>query len=85
MLILLIGPKGGGKSHVGRLLESALGVHFFHAEPHWMAHHDECAQAGRNPSIELSASLDLEFDLVLETTGLSDAEILESFGRFVKT
>lgn len=35
MLILLVGPKGAGKTHIGRLLETHLGVHFFHVEPHW--------------------------------------------------
>jgi len=166
MLILLVGPKGSGKSHVGRLLESRLGVRFFHVEPLWLAYHDECARTGRDgriaegvrrihPAIaealethrhvsvettgasaeilddllsfrashpvllarlraplpvclariaardpshqiamdeagirrvhELSDALDLDFDIVLDTAALGDEEILEAFGRFVRS
>jgi shikimate kinase len=52
MLIVLVGPKGSGKSHIGRLLASRLGVCFFHVEPHWMSYHAECANAGRPVSIK---------------------------------
>ena len=51
MLILLIGPKGSGKSHVGRLLESALGLHFFQVEPLWMKYYEDCKNEGRDPVI----------------------------------
>ncbi len=47
MLVLLIGPKGSGKSHIGRLLEAKLGIHFFDVEPHWMSYHAACAATGR--------------------------------------
>jgi shikimate kinase len=33
MFIVLVGPKGSGKSHIGRTLERELGVLFFHVEP----------------------------------------------------
>jgi predicted kinase len=51
LLILLVGPKGSGKSHIGRALERNLGVRFFHVEPLWMSHHAECQAFGRAPVI----------------------------------
>jgi cytidylate kinase len=85
MLILLVGPKGSGKSHVGRLLEARLGVHFFHVEPHWMRYHAECAEAGRPVSIPegiervrpaIEAALREHGRITVETTGAS-REILD--------
>lgn len=85
MLILLIGPKGSGKSHIGRLLESALGVHFFHVEPLWMAYHAECRTAGREPVIAegiqrvhpaIAEALQTYRHVCVETTGASP-EILD--------
>lgn len=52
MFIILVGPKGSGKSHIGRTLERALGVLFFHVEPLWMSYYAECAAEGRQPTIE---------------------------------
>jgi len=51
MFILLVGPKGSGKSHIGRVLERHLGVRFFHVEPLWMAYLSECRETGRLPVI----------------------------------
>lgn len=48
---MLVGPKGSGKTHVGRLLEAHLGVRFFHVEPLWMEYHAACAAAGRPVSL----------------------------------
>lgn len=85
MLILLVGPKGSGKSHIGRLLEATLGVHFFHVEPHWMAYHAECAEAGRPVRIAegiervrppLTHALTTHEHVCVETTGAS-TEILD--------
>lgn len=86
MFVLLIGPKGSGKSHVGRVLEARLGVHFFHVEPLWLAYHAECEASGRQPAIAegiarvhpvLDAALDTHAHVCAETTGAS-AEILEA-------
>lgn len=86
MFILLVGPKGSGKSHIGRILEARLGVHFFHVEPLWLAYHAECQTAGRRPVIAegiakvhpvLARALDEHAHVSAETTGAS-AEILDA-------
>lgn len=85
MLVLLIGPKGAGKSHIGRILEARLGVHFFHVEPLWMAYHAECADAGRTVVIaegvgrvhpRIAEALPEHEHVCVETTGAS-SEILD--------
>lgn len=86
MLILLIGPKGSGKSHIGRVLERHLGVHFLHVESLWLAYHRECAEAGRQPNIGegisrihplIEQSLRRHTHVCVETTGAS-GEILSN-------
>jgi hypothetical protein len=85
MFILLVGPKGSGKSHIGRVLERQLGVRFFHVEPLWMAYLSECREAGRLPVIpegialvhpEIRRALAEHGSLCVETTGASQ-EILD--------
>jgi shikimate kinase len=46
MFVMLVGPEGSGKSHVGRVLEKHLGVRFFHVEPLWLDYYAECQRAG---------------------------------------
>lgn len=84
MLVLLVGPKGSGKSHIGRVLERRLRVHFFHVEPHWLSYHSECAMAGCEPVISegiarvhplIGQALRRHAHVCVETTGASD-EIL---------
>jgi chloramphenicol 3-O-phosphotransferase len=86
MFIVLVGPKGSGKSHIGRILEHALGVEFFHVEPLWLAYYAECAAAGREPIIaeglervlpKIRAALQESEHLCVETTGAS-REILDA-------
>jgi len=80
MLILLVGPKGSGKSHIGRLLERELGVRFFHVEPLWMDYRASCREEGREPDIvegvtrihpHIDAALDAHSRVCVETTGAS--------------
>lgn len=80
MLILLVGPKRSGKSHIGRVLQRRLGVCFFHVEPHWLAYHEECRQAGREPELQagmarvhpqISLALQQQEHVCVETTGTS--------------
>jgi len=96
MLILLIGPKGSGKSHIGRLLNSHLGVHFFHVEPLWMAYYTECKNSNRDPTIvegiqlihpSIDSALNIHRHVCVETTGAS-RDIVEDMiqrGRQVRT
>ncbi|MFN7959666.1 MAG: AAA family ATPase [Thermoanaerobaculia bacterium] len=85
MLVVLVGPKGSGKSHIGRILERRLGVLFFHVEPLWMAYHAECAAAGRSPDVAggirrvhpgIRDALERNGTICVETTGAS-AELLD--------
>ena len=86
MFILLVGPKGSGKSHIGRILEARLGVQFLHVEPLWIAYHADCKAAGRPPVIAegiatvhpaIARALDEHAHVCVETTGAS-AEILNA-------
>jgi len=85
MFVLLVGPKGSGKSHIGRILERRLGVSFFHVEPLWMSYHAECARSGRRPDIPegiarihplIADALRAHEHVCVETTGASP-EILD--------
>lgn len=85
MLVLLVGPKGSGKSHIGRVLERRLGAHFFHVEPLWMAYYAECRRAGREPGVpegiarvhpRIAEELRAHDLVCVETTGASP-EILD--------
>jgi len=86
MLIILAGPKGSGKSHIGRLLEKRLGVLFFHVEPLWMDYYAECRSSGRKPETSMGiaricpsivAALRDNGYVCVETTGASK-EILNA-------
>jgi len=84
MFILLVGPKGSGKSYIGRTLEKHLGVLFFHVEPLWMSYYAECEASNRQPLISegiasmhapILDALRTHEHVCVETTGAS-AEIL---------
>jgi len=80
VLVLLVGPKGSGKSHVGRLLERRLGIFFFHVEPLWMDYYAQCKTTGSSPTItegisrvhpRIAAARAAVADVCVETTGAS--------------
>jgi shikimate kinase len=84
MLIVLIGPKGSGKSHIGRALEKRLGILFFNVEPFWISYYSECRASAREPVISegiakthphIAEALRTHEHVCVETTGAS-AEIL---------
>lgn len=85
MLIILVGPRGSGKSHIGRVLEREFGVRFFEVEPLWMAYLSECREAGREQVVpegiarihpEIRQALAEHGRLCVETTGAAQ-EILD--------
>ncbi len=89
MLIILVGARGSGKSHIGRVLEREFGVRFFEVEPLWMAYLSECREAGRLPVIpegialihpEIRSALAQHGRLCVETTGAAQ-EILDGLVR----
>ena len=80
MLIVLVGPKGSGKSHIGRYLERAFGVRFVNVEPLWMQYYARCERAGRPPDIvegigrvhpRIARALRENAPVCVETTGAS--------------
>jgi len=80
MFLILLGPKGSGKSFIGSLLEERLGIRFVAVEPLWKAYFRRCAAAGTPPDIgagigvvhPLICRALAEFQhLAVETTGAS--------------
>ena len=80
MFVLLVGPKGSGKSYIGRTLERSLGVLFFHVEPLWIEYYADCRATGRQPSIaeaiskvhpRIADALRTHENVCAETTGAS--------------
>jgi gluconate kinase len=51
MLLILLGPKGSGKSFIGALLEERCGIRFVRVEPLWKAYFERCASSGTPPDI----------------------------------
>jgi cytidylate kinase len=78
MLILLVGPKGSGKTYVGRLLETQLGVHFFHVEPYWMRYHAACAEIGQ--PVHLADGIARIHPLIAEALGTHEHVCVETTG-----
>lgn len=89
MFVLLVGPKGSGKSHIGRILERGFGVFFFHVEPLWMAYYADCKARGLETTIpdgiaevhpRVAEALRTHEHVCVETTGAS-REILDDLQR----
>lgn len=85
LLVVLTGPKGCGKSHIGRVLDSRLGVSFVDVEPLWAGYYSACKANGRAATPQEGIALiipvllrDLESrdHVSIETTGAAP-EIVE--------
>lgn len=62
-VFILIGPKGAGKSHIGRLLQQEMGIQFIDVEPIFLAYRQAYRQETveaelREPLRRIRASID---------------------------
>jgi shikimate kinase len=80
-VVILLGPKGSGKTHVGTLVERELGVRFLRVEPIFLAHQRSSTLTGAARDAEGYAKvtaavgdvLAREPCVALESTGASAA------------
>jgi shikimate kinase len=81
MLLVLLGPKGAGKSHAGTVIERELGVDFFRVEPVFVAAAREPGGSGPASWAEGFRRVEEEIDrrfalgaraVAIESTGASD-------------
>jgi len=74
-LHLLIGPKGAGKTYVGKVVEKNLGIRFLRVEPIWLS-----LKAGEDGWAKVESGIDRLFyqedDLIIESLGAG-----ENFGK----
>jgi shikimate kinase len=72
VLYLLVGPKGAGKSHIGRLALAHTDIHFISVEPIWLA-----LQPGedgwRKVAEAIAAAFETHPKVMIETLGAGDA------------
>ena len=70
-VILLIGPKGAGKSHIGSVLGRETGIRFLRVEPIWLMHQGEAYSAVVDVITREVEALFAQADVVvLESLGL---------------
>jgi shikimate kinase len=80
-VLVLVGPKGAGKTHVGTLIESELGVRFLRVEPIFLENlrYSRLSGAARDAEgyakvlAEVDSVLSGEQRVVIESTGASEA------------
>lgn len=81
MLVVLLGPKGSGKSFVGNLLNDRFGVTFLLVEPLWKLYYERCRARAVSPDVvqgiaEVHPIIRRAFaaapHLAIETTGASE-------------
>jgi len=70
-LHLLIGPKGAGKTYIGKLVERELGIRFLRVEPIWLS-----LQPGHDGWHEVERRIDEAFtttdELIIESLGIGN-------------
>ena len=73
-LHLLIGPKGAGKTYIGKLVERELGIRFLRVEPIWLS-----LQPGHDGWKEVERLIDESFrttnELIIESLGIGNGFI----------
>jgi shikimate kinase len=80
-VVVLVGPKGSGKTHIGGLVSSALGVRFLRVEPIFLDNMRTSRLTGTARDAEgyarvaaaIEAALDGDRCVFVEATGASDA------------
>jgi 2-phosphoglycerate kinase len=80
-LLILVGPKGSGKSHIGAVVERCLGVRFLRVEPIFLAHEDRPgAVVGIQRQLDLSLAQGRT--VVIESTGAAPDYIRSLQNRY---
>lgn len=69
-VILLIGPKGSGKTYIGTLCERLAGVRFLRVEPIWLEHKEA----------PFSVVVETIVDRAKQISATADVVVLESLG-----
>lgn len=80
-VLVLVGPKGGGKTHVGALINKELGVRFLRVEPIFLENMRSSHLTGTaldeegysKVFAEVHSVLTRESRVIIESTGASDA------------
>ena len=74
---ILVGPKGSGKSHIGKLLEEELGIRFLPVEPLLIAHIERFGQPAEGLSRH---GFDIEERAIRDVLEEQDTVIFEATG-----
>ena len=80
-LLILVGPKGSGKSHIGAVVERRLGVRFLRVEPIFLAHKNG-AEAVAEVRRQVDLSLAEGCTVVIESTGAAPDYIRSLQNRY---
>ena len=76
-VLVLVGPKGAGKSTIGHILAADLGLHFLRAEPIFL---DVRSQLGASHSQFEQAGFQAVLSAILESLGQHDIICFETTG-----
>ena len=80
-LIILVGPKGSGKTYIGTLLEKRLRIPFFRVEKVWLQLKEEklylshLKKGYQNVNKEIDIQFTKSKKLIIESTGTYDFEL----------
>ncbi len=68
MLLILVGPKGSGKTHIGTVVERMLGIRFLRVEPIFLGH-ETFLGAVSEVQRQIHLSLAAGDSVIIESTG----------------